>query len=102
VNACTAVKPSAFSEFGKFQYPPHKYGRPKIVVTEGEKTVVGVVGAAVVGLDPEDGAAVPVEDGSVEVGLLVIVRARSIVVVNPESLIFAEYLVLEPGASIIQ
>jgi hypothetical protein len=103
VNACTAVKPSAFSQFGKFQYPPHKYGRPKIVVTEGEKTVVEVVvGTVAVVPDPEDGAAVPVEDGSVEVGLLVIVRARSFVFVNPESLILAEYLVLEPGASIIQ
>ena len=102
VNACTAVKPGAFSQFGKFQYPPHKYGRPKIVVTEGEKTVVAVVGTVAVVPDPEDGAAVPVGAGSVEVGLMEMVLVRSFVFVKPVSLMLVEYLEPEPGASIIQ
>ena len=114
VNACTAEKPGAFSQFGKFQYPPHKYGRPKIVVTEGEKTDVAVVGTvAVLGTvafvgavavvpDPEDGAAVPVGAGSVEVGLMEMVLVRSFVFVKPVSLMLVEYLEPEPGASIIQ
>ena len=102
VNACTAVKPSAFSQFGKFQYPPDKYGRPKIVVTEGEKTVVAVVGTVAVVPDPEDGAAVPVGAGSVEVGLMEMVLVRSFVFVKPVSLMLVEYLEPEPGASIIQ
>ena len=102
VNACTAVKPSAFSQFGKFQYPPDKYGRPKIVVTEGEKTVVAVVGTVAVVPDPEDGAAVPVGAGSVEVGLMEMVLVRSFVFVKPVSLMLVEYLEPAPGASIIQ
>ena len=102
VNACTAVKPSAFSQFGKFQYPPDKYGRPKIVVTEGEKTVVAVVGTVAVVPDPEDGAAVPVGAGSAEVGLMEMVLVRSFVFVKPVSLMLVEYLEPEPGASIIQ